>query len=196
MSKALELSIKYKSLFDKHRINTPLRLAHFFAQIDHESGLVARRENLNYSASGLLKTFRKYFNYISANQYARKPEKIANRVYANRMGNGSEASGDGWKYRGGGFLQHTGANEMKILKARTGVDYVCNPDLLSNEADAMIAAIDYWNRSGLSNYADKDDLDSISDLINIGRLTRTEGDSNGYIDRKNKLYIYKKQFKA
>ena len=193
---ALELSKKYKSLLDKHRINTPLRLAHFFSQLSHESNLEPKRENLNYSAEGLLKTFKKYFNNTTAKQYARKPEAIANKVYSNRMDNGDEASGDGWKYRGGGLLQHTGKAEYKILKSRTGIDYVSQPELLNNEADALIAAIDYWNRLGLSNYADKDDLDTISDLINIGRKTTTYGDANGFSDRKTKLVKYKKEFKA
>ena len=194
MATALELTKKYKTLLDKHRINTPIRLSHFWTQLDHESNLTPQRENLNYSAEGLLKIFKKYFNSTTAKQYARKPEAIANRVYANRMDNGDEKSGDGWRYRGGGFLQHTGKAEYKILKARTGIDYVSKPDLLSNEADALIAAIDYWNRLGLSNYADKDDLDSISDLINIGRKTPIYGDSNGFSDRKNKMIKYKKDF--
>lgn len=193
---AQELSKKYKSLLEKHKINTPLRLAHFFAQLDHESSLVPKRENLNYSAEGLLKTFKKYFNTTTAKQYARQPEKIANKVYANRMSNGNEDSGDGWKYRGAGLLQHTGKAEYMILTARTGIDYVKNPEKLNNEADALIAAIDYWNRLGLSNYADKDDLDAISDLINIGRRTTTYGDSNGFADRKAKLIKYKSVFKA
>ena len=193
--KALELSKKYKTLLEKHRINTPLRLAHFFAQLDHESNLIPKRENLNYSAEGLLKTFKKYFNPVTAYQYARKPEAIANKVYANRMDNGDERSGDGWKYRGGGFLQHTGKSEYKILKARTGIDYVSNPDLLGGEVDALIAAIDYWNRLGLSNLADEDDLDGISDLINIGRKTRAYGDSNGFADRLKKIKFYKTLFK-
>lgn len=193
---ALELSKKYKSLLERHRINTPLRLAHFFSQLSHESGLTPKRENLNYSSEGLLKTFKKYFNITTAKQYARKPEAIANRVYANRMSNGNEASGDGWKYRGAGLLQHTGKAEYMILTARTGTDYVSNPELLNNEADALIAAIDYWNRLGLSNAADKDDLDTISDLINIGRKTTTYGDANGFADRKTKLAKYKKDFKV
>ena len=194
MSQALELSKKYKTLLEKHRINTPLRQAHFFAQLDHESNLVPRRENMNYSAKRLLQVFPKYFNNTSANQYAGKPQLIANKVYANRMDNGSEASGDGYKYRGGGLLQHTGKAEYKILTARTGIDYVNNPDWLIKEPDALIAAIDYWNRLGLSNIADKDDLDTISDLINIGRKTKVYGDANGFADRKAKLTKYKKEF--
>lgn len=194
MSKALGLSKKYKTILNRAEINTPARLAHFFAQLDHESNLQSTRENMNYSASRLRQVFPKYFTLAQAQAYARKPQAIANRVYANRMGNGDEASGDGWKYRGGGYLQHTGKNEYKILTKNLKVDYVRNPDLLLNEADAMLAAIDYWNRLNLNKYADQDNLDAISDLINIGRLTSRIGDANGYADRKKKLEKYKKIF--
>lgn len=195
MSKALGLSKKYKTILNRAGINTPMRLAHFFAQLDHESNLQPTRENMNYSASRLRQVFPKYFTLSQAQSYARKPQAIANRVYSNRMGNGNEASGDGWKYRGGGYLQHTGKNEYKILTKNLKVDYVRNPDLLLNEADAMLAAIDYWNRLNLNKYADQDNLDAISDLINIGRLTPRIGDANGYADRKNKLSKYKQVFK-
>ena len=194
MSKALKLSKKYRTILNRAGINTPLRLAHFFAQLDHESKLQPTRENTNYSEQGLLNTFPKYFTKAQAKQYARKPQAIANRAYANRMGNGPESSGDGWFYRGGGYMQHTGKKEYETLKKNLGVDYVKNPDLLLNEADAMLGAIDYWSRLKLNNYADKDNLDAISDLINIGRLTTRIGDANGYADRKNKLNKYKKVF--
>ena len=97
-------------ILPKYEINTPLRIAHFLAQVLHESTyLKDDTENLNYSAAGLLKIFPKYFpDEATAILYARKPERIANRVYANRMQNGNEASGDGWKYRGRGILQITG----------------------------------------------------------------------------------------
>lgn len=194
MATALSLSTKYKTILGRAGINTKLRLAHFFAQLDHESNLQPKRENTNYSETGLLKTFPKYFTPAQAKQYARKPQVIANRVYANRMGNGPESSGDGWFFRGGGYMQHTGQKEYEILKKNLGVDYVKNPDLLLNEADAMLAAIDYWTRLKLNQYADKDNLDAISDLINIGRLTPRVGDANGYADRKAKLNKYKQQF--
>lgn len=194
MSRAFDLSKTYKTILTKGGINTPLRLAHFFAQLDHESNLEPRRENMNYSADRLLAVFPKYFNKATAAQYARKPQAIANKVYANRMGNGNEASGDGWKYRGGGFLQHTGENEYQILSENLNVDYVNNPDLLMNEADAMLAAIDGWNRRKLNVYADRDNLDAVSDIINIGRLTDKYGDANGFADRKAKLAAYKKEF--
>ncbi|OCK53187.1 hypothetical protein BA768_01130 [Chryseobacterium sp. CBo1] len=196
---ALELSKKYKTMLDKHRINTPLRLAHFFTQLDHESNLIAKRESLYYtSIANARRSFKTPFRGKTdafVNSYLKNSVKMANYVYANRMGNGNEASGDGFKNRGGGFMQHTGAEEMKILKARTGIDFVSNPDLLKEEPNAMIAAIDYWNRRGLSNLADVDDLDGISDLINIGKHTEAYGDANGFKDRVLKLKKYKEIFK-
>lgn len=190
----MELHKKYKSLLNKNGVNTPLRLAHFFAQIDHESGLKPIAENLNYSSGGLLTYFKKYFTPDQANQYARQPEKIANRVYANRMKNGNEFSGDGWKYRGRGFIQTTGKDNYEKLSKATGVDYVTHPNLLLNEADAMIAALWYWNSIGANKLADADDLDAISDRINIGRDTEKYGDANGFVDRQKKLAEYKFQF--
>lgn len=196
---ALELSNKYKTLLNRNGINTPLRLAHFFAQLDHESNLVPKRESLYYTKIVQVRdAFKSPFRGKSdsfVNSYLKNSVKMANYVYANRMGNGNEASGDGYKNRGGGYMQHTGADEMKILKARTGIDFVSNPDKLKEEADAMIAAIDFWNRRGLSNLADRDDLDGISDLINIGRRTEVYGDANGFTDRNNKLKYYKTVFK-
>lgn len=206
MNKALELSKKYKSLLTKYGITTPLRLAHFWAQIAHESGLKPISENLNYSKEGLLKTFSKYFTKDTldkdkkvvlgtASLYARKPELIANKVYANRGGNGNEASGDGWKYRGKGFIQITLKDNYKALSKDTGVNYLSTPELLLNEADALISALWYWNKIKANSLADKDDLDAISDLINIGRDTVTVGDANGYADRLSKLKEYKQIFK-
>lgn len=196
MSKALELSKKYKSLLTIYNINTPLRLAHFFAQLDHESGLKPIEENLNYSESGLLKVFPKYFTKATAKAAARKPREIANRVYANRMDNGDYHSGDGWKFRGRGFMQTTGRRNYTLLSKATNIDYVNNPDWLLREPDAMIAALWYWTVNNLNKHADKDNLDAVSDIINIGRLTSRIGDANGYKDRKVKLTKYKKEFKV
>ena len=97
----MRLDENYKTLFDKYGINTPLRIAHFMTQLEHESGLKPISENLNYSSERLRQIFPKYFiSKADADRYARQPERIANRVYANRMGNGNEASGEGWKYKG------------------------------------------------------------------------------------------------
>jgi putative chitinase len=191
----MSLAIKYTTLLNSYFINTPLRLAHFFAQIEAESGLKPISENLNYSAIGLGKTFKKYFStHALANQYARKPEAIANRVYANRMGNGDEASGDGWKFRGRGFIQITGKNNFIKLSKDTRIDYLNNPDWLLREGDSMISALWYWNTTKLNKYADLDNVDAISDLINIGRKTKTIGDANGFQHRADLLKKYKIEF--
>lgn len=191
---ALTLAKKYKSLLDRNGINTRLRLAHFFAQAYHESKFEPVSENLNYSETTLLKVFGKYFNKTTAKQYARKPQAIANIVYANRMGNGNTASGDGWKYRGRWFFQITGKNNYLQLSADTGVDYITDPDSKLTEADAMVTALWYWNERGLSRYADQDDVDGVSDLLNIGKKTTKIGDSNGYKERYTATQQLKKLF--
>lgn len=186
----MSLPQKYKSLLNSYDVNTKLRLAHFLTQIHHESGLKPISENLNYSAKGLRKTFGDYFTDLEAIKYQRKPEMIANRVYANRMGNGNEASGDGWKFRGRGLLQNTGKNQYILLSKDTRIDFLNNPDLLLIEPNAMIAALWFWQKYKLNLLADKNDLDAISDLINIGHDTERIGDANGYSDRKELLQKY------
>lgn len=181
----MKLQQKYKTLFEKYGVNTPLRIAHFMAQIEHESGLKPISENLNYSQAGLLATFGKYFNNSpnDAKKYARQPEKIANRVYANRMGNSNEVSGEGWKYRGRGFIQITGKENYFRLANDTDIDCLKNPDLLLEEANAMISALWFWNLKGLNALADKDDIISITKRIN--------GGLNGLEHRKELLLKYK-----
>ena len=165
----------------ENNIDTPLRVAHFLAQVIHESGhFKTNVENLNYSASALQSVFKKYFpNETLANQYARQPEKIANRVYANRMGNGDEASGDGWKYRGRGLIQLTGFNNYKQCKDEMKIDIVKNPDLLLVPEYALKSACWFWNKNNLNQYADKDDIITITKRIN--------GGTNGLEDRKANL---------
>ena len=200
MSRAFELSTKYKTVLDKGGINTPRRLAHFWAQMDHESNLVSKRESLYYTkvanARGAFYTPFKGKSDTFVTGYLKDSVKMANYVYANRMGNGDVKSGEGFKYRGGGFLQHTGKDEYRILEARLGIDFVANPDLILEEPNAILAAIDGWNRRGLSRYADLDDIDTISDIINIGRSTKIYGDANGFADRLKKYKAYKIEFKA
>lgn len=191
----INLHNKYKTLLKKNDVWTVLRLSHFFGQLKAESNLKPISENLNYSAQGLLKTFPKYFNSKEALLYERNPKKIANRVYANRMGNGDELSGDGWKYRGRGFIQLTGKNNYSKLSNYTGIDYVNNPDLLLTEADAMIAALWYWKVNDLNKYADIDDVDGVSDIINIGRKTKQNGDAHGFSRRLENTKNYKNLFK-
>ena len=156
------------------------------AQIEHESNLKPISENLNYSAEGLVKTFKKYFpNPQLANAYARQPQKIANRVYASRMGNGNEASGEGWKFRGRGFIQITGKNNYTVLSKDTRVDFLSNPDLLLQESNSMISALWFWNVNKLNVLADKDDVVSVTKRIN--------GGTNGLDHRRQLLAKYKKE---
>lgn len=186
MSRALELSKKYTTLLKNYKINTSKRKAMFFAQLEHESELQPIKENLNYSAKRLLEVFPKYFTKNDVNEFARKPEKIANRVYANRMGNGNQNSGDGWKYRGRGFIQLTGRNNYLLLSKDVRVDYINNPDLLLNEADAMIAACWFWQKNNLNEYADWGDVKGATRVIN--------GGLNGLSDREEKYQKYLKVF--
>lgn len=120
-------------------ISTDAQLAHFLANVHHETGgFKADTENLNYSAAGLLRVFPKYFkNHAQAIQYAYKPEKIANKVYANRMGNGNELSGEGWKYRGRGALQLTGKDNYRLFG-----DFVKNPEVMTNPE--LVAEKYFW----------------------------------------------------
>lgn len=180
------LTAKYFSLFNKFGVNTPLRLAHFIGQMTAESGLKPVEENLRYSENRLLEVFKKYFTPEMAKKYANNPRKIASRVYANRMGNGDEASGDGYFYRGRGFIQLTGRNNYTALTEWAqnnglNVNYVTNPNLLLNEADSVIGALWFWNANNINQYADKDDVLRVSRMINIGNAN--SGTPHGYEDR-------------
>lgn len=170
-------------------IDSPLRMAHYLAQVIHESQYLKRTdENLNYSADGLLKTFPKYFTPEQAREYARQPERIANRVYASRMGNGPEASGDGWRYRGRGYIMLTGRENYE----RFNESDVCTEDVM-RQPDALmkfplnqVVAGWFWETNGLSELADRDDCDAITRRIN--------GGLNGLADRKFILRRLKKEF--
>lgn len=151
------------------KINTPLRQAAFIAQVAHESqGLSRFVENLNYSADRLLEVFGKYFDPDEAQEYARQQEKIANRVYANRLGNGDEDSGDGWRYRGRGFIQVTGKDNYREAGKSLNQDLVGKPELAEGlEMGARIAAW-YWTSHDLNPLADRGQLDTITKRINGG----------------------------
>ena len=158
-----------------------LRLAHFFAQVLHESGCMRfDMENLNYSSDALRKVFGKYFTSgDEADAYARQPEKIANRVYANRMGNRSEASGDGWRFRGRGLIQLTGRNNYKAFAEWVGDERVMeDPDLVASEY-AVHCAVFFWDRNGLNKLADNDDV--------VGVTRRINGGDNGLAHRRELL---------
>ena len=139
----------------KFNITTPLRLAHFLAQCGHESGgFKAVTENVNYSADGLVKIFGKYFNSTTAAAYARNPEKIASKVYASRMGNGDEASKDGFKFRGRGYIQLTGKSNYTNFAKFIGEDTVANPDLVATKYPLASAAF-FFDSNKLWSICDK-----------------------------------------
>jgi putative chitinase len=164
----------------KFELNTPLRLAHFLAQAGHESGgFKALNENLNYGAKGLLGIFKKYFpTEALAIQYERKPEKIANRVYGGRMGNGPEATGEGYKYRGRGYIQLTGKDNYKAFDAVVPENITESPDLVATKYPLLSAAW-FFYKNGLHKIADKGATDAIVTEV----TKRVNGGTIGLPDR-------------
>ena len=164
----------------KFGINTPLRLAHFLAQCGHESGgFRVTSENLNYSAKGLNGIFKKYFpTEAAAASYARNPQKIANKVYASRMGNGAEASGDGYKFRGRGFIQLTGRDNYTAFGKSIGEDIANNPDLVSSKY-ALLSAAWFFTKNNLHKMADGGSSDAVVTSI----TKRVNGGTIGLPDR-------------
>lgn len=164
----------------KFGINTPLRLAHFLAQCGHESaGFKATQENLNYGAKGLISIFKKYFpTEAEALKYERKPEMIANKVYASRMSNGAEASGDGWKFRGRGYIQLTGRANYTAFGKAIGEDIPATPDLVATKYPLLSAAW-FWSTNGLNGLADK----GASDVDVTAITKRVNGGVIGLADR-------------
>ena len=164
----------------EYEITSIPRVAAFLAQTAHESGgFTATTENLNYSADGLNATFAKYFKNatppVDANKYARQPEMIANRVYANRMGNGDEASGDGWKYRGRGLIQLTGKNNYSAMADSFDIPLDEITDYVSTPEGCVKSACWFWSTNKLNSYADAGDMKTITRKIN--------GGENGMEDR-------------
>ena len=148
------------------------RAAAFVAQIAHESGQFNFvKENLNYSAKGLMNTFKKYFpNEALAKQYERQPEKIANRVYANRMGNGNEASGDGYKFCGRGLIQLTGRNNYTNFSRDLGISLDDTVAYLETPEGAVSSAGWFWDQNNLNQWCDKDDFVTLTKRINGGTI--------------------------
>lgn len=166
-------------LLKLHHINTKDRVVMFLAQCGHESGgFRINIENLNYSGQGLRAVFPRYFATLEiANSYARQPERIANIVYASRMGNGDASSGDGWRYRGRGFIQLTGKSNYRAFSQDTGTDIVLNPNSVSSRMDlSILTAIWFWNKNNLNSFADRKDIE--------GATRRINGGLNGIKDRK------------
>ena len=171
----------------KFEINTPLRLAHFLAQCGHESGQFrVVNENLNYGAKGLLGLFKKYFpTPEKAKLYERKPEKIANLVYASRMGNGPETSGDGYKFRGRGYIQLTGKDNYTAFGKAIGEDIPSNPDLVATTYPLLSAAW-FFNKNGLHKLADKGATPEVVTMV----TKRVNGGTIGLADRLKHFQEY------
>lgn len=175
----------------KYSINTPLRISHFLGQIAHESeGFTKLVENLNYRAD-ILKTKFEAFkkNPGLADKYGRTTKQKANQImianiaYGNRMGNGTIASGDGWKFRGRGLIHLTGRNNYEAYKKHSGIDVVSNPDLASRIDIAIDIACWFWYRNKLNVYADRNNSTTLTEIIN--------GGSNGLSDRISKTNYFK-----
>ena len=166
---------------------TPIRAAHFFAQTAHETGgFKLFTENLNYSADGLQKIFGKYFPGTLEESYSRNPEKIANRVYASRMGNGAEASGDGWKFRGRGALQLTGKDNYKAFS-----DYLKKPEIMTNPdlvatTYSFESAMFFFDKNKLWSICDQ----GINDAAILALTKRINGGTHGLDDRNQKTKKY------
>jgi len=164
----------------KFQINTPLRLAHFLAQCGHESGgFKATQENLNYSAKGLRGIFGRYFPTDAlAEQYQRKPEMIASRVYGGRMGNGAEPTKEGYKFRGRGYIQLTGKDNYTAFGKAINEDVISNPDLVSSKY-ALLSAAWFFSKNGLHRMADEGSSDAV-----VTKITRrVNGGTIGLSDR-------------
>lgn len=178
----------YNALIDvlpKYDITTPTRVAAFLAQCAHESNQFnVLKENLNYKWESLRRVFPKYFPTDEiAKQYASKPNKqaaIANRVYANRMGNGPESSGDGWRYCGRGLIQLTGKNNYQAFADSIEMDISEVPDYLGTFEGAVQSACWFWDKNNLNEYADAGDIVTMTKRINGGTI--------GLEDRKHHYY--------
>jgi putative chitinase len=159
-------------LLPDYGIDTPERVAAFLAQCAHESGnFVFLKENLNYKAESLMRTWPRHFPTMDiATQYARQPERIANRAYANRMGNGDEASGDGWRYAGKGLIQLTGKNNYEAFaeSIETPVEEI--PAYLETFEGAVQSACWFWESNNLNQWADKGDILTLTKRINGGTI--------------------------
>jgi putative chitinase len=167
------------SVMEKFKIDTPLELAHFLAQCGHESGnFKAVSENLNYSADGLKKIFPKYFPGNLNESYARKPEAIASRVYASRMGNGNEASKEGFKFRGRGYIQLTGKENYASFDKFVEDDILANPDLVATKYPLLSAAW-FFSKNKLNEIASKGADDATVTAV----TKRVNGGTIGLADR-------------
>jgi putative chitinase len=157
--------------FEKFEINNTNRIAMFLAQVGHESGgLTKTSENLNYKAERLAQIFPKYFRDVDPSEYAHNPEKIANRVYANRMGNGDEESGDGYKFRGRGLIELTGHDNYESFAEDMGMDLDAAIAYLGTPEGAAMSAGWFWDQHDLNELADAGDVTRCTEKINGGKI--------------------------
>ena len=182
----IQVADELSGVMKDFNITNSFRLTHFLAQVAHESGnFKFVRENLNYSAEGLLKVFPKYFDINTAPLYARKPEMIANIVYESRMGNGNRNTGDGWRFRGRGYLQLTGKTNYKSFGDFIGVNLLVNPDLVATKYPLTSAAW-FFEKNKLWAICDQG-----VDLATIRKVTqRVNGGYNGISDRVSKTNVF------
>lgn len=169
-----------QSVVDKFEMNTPIRLSHFLGQCAHESGnFKFKSENLNYSTKGLIATFPKYFKQPGlAEAYARNPERIASRVYADRMGNGSEGTHDGWKFRGRGYIQLTGRNNYSAFDKFVNEDILLNPNFVETKYPLLSAGW-FFYKNKLNTISDK----GMTEQVMLELTKRINGGTNGLQDR-------------
>jgi putative chitinase len=166
-ARVVELLPPMQAAMREAEISTELRAAMWLAQLSHETNdFHAMEENLNYSAAALLDVFRAHFTAEQALAYARQPQRIASRVYADRLGNGDEQGGDGWRYRGRGAIQLTGAANYRDCGRALGVDLLGNPNLAATPACAFRAAAWFWRAHYLNAFADKGDVAGATRAIN------------------------------
>jgi putative chitinase len=220
--RALDFLPWLDNAMEEFGIATPACRAAFLAQFGHETGQLASiSENLNYSADGLANTWPTRFakkdaagHYLltvastdfgqagvagrkvpnaQALELHRQPEKIANVVYANRMGNGDVASGDGWRYRGAGGFQLTGKDNPRACAARFGMPLERVGDWLRTPEGACRSAAWFWTKAGCNELADVGNIDGISDMVNIGHRTAAVGDAIGYADRRDTTTLAMKE---
>jgi len=152
-------------------INTPARIASFLAQCAHESGgFLFLQENLNYKAESLVRVWPHYFNASNANEYAHNPEKIANRAYGGRMGNGPEESGDGYRFCGRGLIQLTGRSNYQAFADSIQEDINNLPDYLATFEGCVQSACWFWENNNLNQFADSGDITTMTKRINGGTL--------------------------
>ena len=164
-----EVALAVEHCYRKYNITTPERLAAFLATVHHESGGFKQfTENLNYSPERLLQVWPNRFDEATAQRYCRRPQALANKIYANRMGNGAEATGDGWRYRGRGAIQITGYNNYKSISRILDLELDILCEYMETTLGAIESAAGWWDANGCNEIADKQDMTAITRQVNGG----------------------------